>query len=65
MKKKIIYSDDFLGEGVRIKAIQDFLPPPNELVLKKDFRERSDTKLGQLNNSLSMPQTNFAETAIA
>jgi hypothetical protein len=65
MKKKIIYSDDFLGENVKVKVMQDFLPPPNELVLKKDFRERSDTKLGQLNNSLSMPQTNFAETAIA
>ena len=41
MKKKIIYSDippggEPIGELVRI---EDFLPPPEELVLKKDKTE--------------------------
>lgn len=61
MKKKIIYSDDFLGDDVKVKVVKDFLPSPNDLVLKKDFRNRFE---GQV-DSLSMPQTNFREVAVA
>ena len=32
MKKKIIYTDEDLGE---IRRVEDFLPPPELLVLKK------------------------------
>lgn len=53
MKKKIIYSDDFLGDDVKVKVVKDFLPLPNELVLKKDFRNRFEVQV----DSLSMSQT--------
>ena len=33
MKKKIKYTDEPMGE---IKIIEDFLPPPEELVFKED-----------------------------
>lgn len=33
MKKKIEYTDEPMGE---IKIIEDFLPPPEELVFKED-----------------------------
>ncbi len=33
MKKKIKYTDELMGE---IKIIEDFLPPPEELVFKED-----------------------------
>ena len=33
MKKKIKYTDEPMGE---IEIIEDFLPPPEELVFKKD-----------------------------
>ena len=33
MKKKIIYTDEPLG---RVRVIEDFLPPPEALVLRKD-----------------------------
>jgi hypothetical protein len=61
MKKKIIYSDDFLGDDVKVKVMKDFLPLPSELVLKKDFRNRFEVQV----DSLSMPQTNFREAVIA
>jgi hypothetical protein len=61
MKKKIIYSDDFLGDDVKVKVVKDFLPLPNELVLKKDFRNRFEVKI----DSLSMSETNFRQAAVA
>jgi|GEM_PF-3563336 len=61
MKKKIIYSDDFLGDDVKVKVVKDFLPLPNELVLKKDFRNRFEVQV----DSLSMSQTNFGQAAVA
>ncbi|MEI6747000.1 MAG: hypothetical protein WCL34_13635 [Methylococcaceae bacterium] len=61
MKKKIIYSDDFLGDDVKVKVVKDFLPLPNELVLKKDFRNRFEAQV----DSLSMSQTNFGQAAVA
>jgi hypothetical protein len=61
MKKKIIYSDDFLGDDVKVKVVKDFLPSPNDLVLKKDFRNRFEVQV----DSLSMPQTNFRKVAVA
>jgi predicted DNA binding CopG/RHH family protein len=33
MSKRIKYSDEPLG---RIKVVEDFLPPPSELVLRED-----------------------------
>ena len=61
MKKKIIYSDDFLGDDVKVKVVKDFLPSPNDLVLKKDFRNRFEVQV----DSLSIPQTNFRDIAVA
>ena len=61
MKKKIIYSDDFLGDDVKVKVVKDFLPSPNDLVLKKDFRNRFEAQV----DSLSMSQTNFGQAAVA
>jgi hypothetical protein len=61
MKKKIIYSDDFLGDDVKIKVVKDFLPLPSELVLKKDFRNRFEVQV----DSLSVSETNFRQAAIA
>ncbi|MDD5214498.1 MAG: hypothetical protein PHQ03_03035 [Methylococcales bacterium] len=61
MKKKIIYSDDFLGDDAKVKVVKDFLPSSNELVLKKDFRNRFEVPV----DSLSMPQANFREAAVA
>ena len=61
MKKKIIYSDDFLGDDVKVRIVKDFLPSPNDLVLKKDFRNRFDVQV----DSLSIHQTNFREVTVA
>ena len=33
MKKRIKYTDEYLGD---VKVIDDFLPPPNELVFKEE-----------------------------
>lgn len=33
MKRKIVYTDEPLG---RIRVIKDFLPPPDQLILKDD-----------------------------
>ncbi|MBI5695791.1 MAG: CopG family transcriptional regulator [Nitrospirae bacterium] len=33
MKKKIVYTDEPMGE---LKVIKNFLPPPEQLVLKED-----------------------------
>lgn len=33
MKKKIVYTDEPLGE---VEVVEDFLPPPEKLVLKKE-----------------------------
>ena len=58
MKKKIIYSDDFLGDDVKVKVVKDFLPSPNDLVLKKDFRSRLETQVD------SMSQKDFRQAAV-
>ncbi len=60
MKKKIIYSDDFLGNAVKVKVVKDFLPLPSELVLKKNFRNRFEVQ----GDSLLMSETNFGQAAI-
>jgi hypothetical protein len=61
MKKKIIYSDDFLGDDVKVKVVKDFLPLPSELVLKKDFRNQFEVQV----DSLSMSQTDFGRATVA
>ncbi len=33
MRKKINYTDEPMGE---LRVVKDFLPPPDELILKKD-----------------------------
>lgn len=44
MKKKIKYTDEPLG---RLQVVDDFLPPPEELVLKKEERVKVTMALSQ------------------
>lgn len=41
MKKKITYTDEPLGD---IQVVEDFLPPPEQLIFKKGEAKVTDNK---------------------
>lgn len=55
MKNKIEYTDEPLG---RLNVIEDFLPPPEELVLRRDFPP-SKQRVHRITDTLS--SSNHAE----
>ncbi|MEI6744923.1 MAG: hypothetical protein WCL34_03105 [Methylococcaceae bacterium] len=55
MKKKIHYSDEFLGDD--IKVVRDFLPPPSSFVLKKEDEEIAQQKRVNFNFPVWMLQS--------
>ena len=63
MKNKIIYSDEFLGYDVQVKVVKDFLPLPADLVLKKDFRNRSEVNLVQVDSLSSSADSRLVAVA--
>ena len=44
MKKKIIYTDEPLGD---IQVVDDFLPPPEQFVFKEDEAKVADDAKGE------------------